>query len=64
MSDYDALVEQIMGCTRCALSRDRTHAVPGEGSLSADIMFIGEGPGYYEDRDGRPFVGPAGHLLE
>ena len=64
MSDYEVLVEQIKGCTRCPLSQDRTHAVPGEGSLSADIMFIGEGPGFYEDRDGRPFVGPAGQLLE
>ena len=64
VSDYEVLVEQIKGCTRCPLSQDRTHAVPGEGSLSADIMFIGEGPGFYEDRDGRPFVGPAGQLLE
>ena len=64
MSEYEALVQQITGCTRCPLSRDRNHAVPGEGSLSADIMFIGEAPGFYEDRDGRPFVGPAGQLLE
>lgn len=64
MADYQTLVEQITDCTRCPLYQGRTHAVPGEGSLSADIMFIGEGPGFYEDRDGRPFVGPAGHLLE
>ncbi len=64
LSDYQALVEQITDCTLCPLSQGRTHAVPGEGSLSADIIFIGEGPGFYEDRDGRPFVGPAGHLLD
>ena len=64
MSEYEALVQQITGCTRCPLSQGRNHAVPGEGNLSADIMFIGEAPGFYEDRDGRPFVGPAGQLLE
>ena len=64
MTEYEVLVEQINGCTLCPLSQTRTHAVPGEGSLNADIMFIGEGPGFYEDRDGRPFVGPAGQLLE
>lgn len=64
MADYQTLVEQITDCTRCPLSQGRTHAVPGEGSLSADIIFIGEGPGFHEDRAGRPFVGPAGHLLE
>ena len=64
MSDFDELVRQINGCTRCTLSQKRTHAVPGEGSRDADIMFIGEGPGSYEDRDGRPFVGPAGQFLD
>ena len=64
MSEYEVLVQQITGCTQCPLSQDRNHAVPGEGSLSADIMFIGEAPGFYEDRDGRPFVGPSGQLLE
>ncbi|MDP6070081.1 MAG: uracil-DNA glycosylase [SAR202 cluster bacterium] len=64
VSDYDDLVREINGCEKCELSRDRQNAVPGEGSLDAEIMFIGEGPGRYEDRDGRPFVGPAGHLLD
>ena len=64
MSEFDELVQQIQACTLCTLSRKRTNAVPGEGSLTADIMFVGEGPGYYEDRDGRPFVGPAGKLLD
>jgi uracil-DNA glycosylase family 4 len=64
MSEFDLLVEQVQNCTLCTLSEKRTLAVPGEGSLTADIMIIGEGPGYYEDQQGRPFVGPAGRLLE
>ena len=64
VSEYDVLVREINGCEQCELSRDRQNAVPGEGSLTAEIMFIGEGPGQQEDRNGRPFVGPAGHLLD
>ena len=64
MTEFDDLVHRINTCTLCTLSQKRTQAVPGEGSRSADIVFIGEGPGFYEDRDGRPFVGPAGHLLD
>ena len=64
MSDFDQLIETIKTCTLCNLSQKRTQAVPGPGSLTADIMFIGEGPGFYEDRDGLPFVGPAGHFLD
>lgn len=64
MPDHLELYQQIAGCTLCGLSETRTNAVPGEGSLDADIMFIGEGPGYYEDRDGRPFIGQAGKLLD
>ena len=64
MSEFDDLIQQIKTCVQCNLSQGRTNAVPGEGSLDADIMFIGEGPGFYEDRDGRPFIGPAGKLLE
>lgn len=63
MSSFDDLVQRINVCTLCDLSIKRTRAVPGEGSRSAEAMFIGEGPGFYEDRDGRPFVGPAGQLL-
>ena len=63
-ADFDLLVDEIHSCTLCSLSEKRTNAVPGEGSRAADIMFIGEGPGFYEDRDGRPFVGPAGHFLD
>ena len=64
MTKLELLVEQIRSCTSCKLSDKRTNAVPGEGSSNADIMFVGEGPGFYEDRDGRPFIGSAGNLLD
>ena len=67
MSDLNSLediAQQVSVCTDCALSTSRTNAVPGEGSGNAQIMFIGEGPGYHEDRQGRPFVGPAGSFLD
>ncbi|MBI2887701.1 MAG: uracil-DNA glycosylase [Chloroflexi bacterium] len=51
-------------CQECGLARGRSQVVPGEGPEDAEIMFIGEGPGMHEDRQGRPFVGPAGQLLE
>nr|WP_038039516.1 uracil-DNA glycosylase [Thermorudis peleae] len=50
-------------CTRCELARTRTHAVPGEGNPHAEVMFIGEAPGWNEDKQGRPFVGAAGQFL-
>jgi uracil-DNA glycosylase len=50
-------------CTRCRLAKGRTQVVFGVGSPEADLMFIGEGPGYYEDKQGEPFVGAAGQLL-
>ncbi len=53
----------VSGCTRCPLHSTRTHAVPGEGNPHAEIMFIGEGPGFHEDQSGRPFVGAAGAFL-
>ena len=64
MSEYTELYQQIKGCMECGLSQERTNSVPGEGSQDADIMFIGEAPGFYEDRDGRPFIGQAGKLLD
>ncbi len=64
MSELERLAAEIAGCTRCLLHRGRTHAVPGEGPEDADIMFIGEGPGFHEDQQGRPFVGPAGQFLD
>jgi uracil-DNA glycosylase family 4 len=50
-------------CTRCRLATGRTQVVFGVGNPDADVMFIGEGPGYYEDKQGEPFVGAAGQLL-
>ena len=57
------LAAQIKVCTRCELSKSRTQAVPGDGPATAQIMLIGEAPGFYEDQQGRPFVGPSGQLL-
>lgn len=56
--------QQVATCTRCPLSEGRTRTVFGEGDVETDLMFIGEGPGYDEDQQGRPFVGKAGQLLE
>jgi uracil-DNA glycosylase len=53
----------VRACRLCKLCETRTRAVPGEGSPKAEIMFIGEGPGFNEDQQGRPFVGAAGQLL-
>ena len=64
MSDLTNLYDQIRTCTRCQLSRSRTRAVPGEGPEDASLMFIGEAPGFHEDKTGRPFVGAAGKFLE
>jgi uracil-DNA glycosylase family 4 len=50
-------------CTKCRLAGGRTQVVYGTGNPDADLMFIGEGPGYYEDKQGEPFVGAAGQLL-
>ncbi len=58
------LAEKICNCKNCPLGLTRIKAVPGEGNINARIMFIGEGPGYDEDRQGRPFVGRAGQLLD
>ena len=60
----EQLEEVVRSCTLCSLHQGRTNAVPGEGPPVADIMFIGEGPGFHEDRQGRPFVGAAGKFLE
>jgi uracil-DNA glycosylase len=67
MSDehkLEKLAKQIKVCTRCELHRSRTEAVPGEGPTQAEIMFIGEGPGASEDKQGRPFVGASGKFLD
>ena len=64
MDSLDEVARAVRACTDCPLHRGRNNAVPGEGDPSAELMFIGEGPGFHEDRQGRPFVGPAGQLLE
>ncbi len=64
MSALSELNEQILNCTRCPLHAGRTRAVPGEGPDNPKILFIGEAPGFHEDRSGRPFVGAAGQFLE
>lgn len=64
MTDLQTLAQAINGCVDCGLHRSRTQAVPGEGSPQAQLMFIGEGPGFNEDQQGRPFIGPAGQFLD
>ncbi len=59
----EKVAAEVSTCTKCDLCKGRTKAVPGEGNQHARIMFIGEGPGYHEDTQGRPFVGPAGQFL-
>ena len=59
----EELNEEIRACRKCRLGTLRRNAVPGDGSETADIMFVGEGPGGQEDIQGRPFVGPAGQFL-
>ena len=62
--EVEELYAAVRGCQRCDLARTRTLAVPGEGPLDSEVMFIGEAPGVNEDRQGRPFVGQAGAFLE
>ena len=61
---WQTLKAQVAVCEGCALCNTRTQTVFGEGSQQADILFVGEGPGREEDLQGRPFVGPAGQLLD
>jgi len=64
MSALTELYEQIALCQKCEIAARRTKVVPGEGAEDADIIFIGEAPGWHEDQQGRPFVGPAGQYLD
>lgn len=64
MSELTELHEEIAKCQSCILSEARKNPVPGEGPEKAQLVFIGEGPGFHEDQQGRPFVGAAGHFLE
>jgi len=58
------IAEEVSVCTNCALHESRKKSVPGEGPANAEIMFIGEGPGFHENEQGRPFVGAAGKFLD
>jgi uracil-DNA glycosylase len=67
VSPEEALREvaaEVSTCSKCNLCKGRTRAVPGEGRVDAKILFIGEGPGFHEDKQGRPFIGPAGQFLD
>lgn len=67
MSAEEVLAEvakEVSVCTKCNLHHSRKKAVPGEGPANAEIMFIGEGPGFHENEQGRPFVGAAGQFLD
>jgi DNA polymerase len=59
----EAIATEVRACTNCRLHETRTRAVPGEGDPETEVVFVGEGPGFNEDRQGRPFVGRAGDLL-
>jgi DNA polymerase len=62
-AELAAFAEAVSSCTRCALAQGRTQVVFGSGSPEADLMFVGEAPGFHEDKQGVPFVGAAGQLL-
>jgi len=62
--DLETIAGEVRVCTLCKLHQSRKNAVPGEGPTGADLMFIGEGPGFHENEQGRPFVGAAGRFLE
>ncbi len=59
----EAIAAEVRVCTNCRLHETRTKAVPGEGDPETEVVFVGEGPGFNEDREGRPFIGRAGELL-
>jgi uracil-DNA glycosylase family 4 len=64
MSSLSELYQEVARCQQCEIAKFRTNVVPGEGAEDADIMFIGEAPGWHEDQQGHPFVGPAGQFLD
>ncbi|MGD0716422.1 MAG: uracil-DNA glycosylase [Gaiellaceae bacterium] len=64
LDELQAYGEAVAGCTRCRLAQGRTQVVFGSGNSKADLMFVGEAPGFHEDKQGVPFVGQAGRLLE
>jgi uracil-DNA glycosylase len=64
MSALAAFETEVAGCTKCRLAEGRTQVVFGVGNSDADLMFVGEAPGFHEDQQGKPFVGQAGKLLD
>ena len=64
MLEWEELEQTCQNCTRCELCQNRHNVVFGVGQKTADVMFVGEGPGEQEDLQGEPFVGPAGKLLD
>jgi uracil-DNA glycosylase len=64
VDELQAYAEAVSGCTRCRLAQGRTQVVFGAGNAHAELMFVGEAPGFHEDKQGLPFVGQAGKLLE
>jgi len=64
LTELEVLARQAAGCTRCRLHEGRTQVVFGNGNPEADLMFVGEAPGFHEDKQGLPFVGQAGKLLD
>ena len=64
LHELRAYAEEISGCTRCRLAQGRTQVVFGAGNAHADLVFVGEAPGFHEDKQGVPFVGQAGKLLD
>jgi uracil-DNA glycosylase family 4 len=63
-TELSAFADEVAGCTKCRLAQGRTQVVFGVGDPSADLMFVGEAPGFHEDQQGKPFVGQAGKLLD
>ena len=64
MSALTELYKEIALCQQCEVAKFRNNVVPGEGAEGSDVLFIGEAPGWHEDQQGRPFVGPAGKFLD
>jgi uracil-DNA glycosylase family 4 len=62
--ELQTIADEVVACKNCQLHHSRKKAVPGEGPANAELMFIGEGPGFHENEQGRPFVGAAGRFLE
>jgi uracil-DNA glycosylase len=61
--ELEVIAQEVRSCTKCRLHATAKNGVPGEGNPRADVMLVGEGPGFHEDAQGRPFVGAAGQLL-